>query len=216
MADFEPEVYYDAVGRGPVVVVEVLAGLDVVLVAVGPVQVDLLAVVGDGVPLIAPVPPPGDEVSVLVVAAEEGVQAVVDVGLDGLAAAPRPRGGLGCQVLLAHGGTMKAVVQLAVGVDLVSAEGGHHVLTGFFQVVGGLGLPGKLAAVQLPRYAHGQPLADELLDGVPLVVHDAVDAEVQVGAVELEQLAQQPLELQDVSFSSDEFASHIVISPMPP
>ena len=86
VGSFQPEVHRYAVRGLPVVVVEVLGGLDVVLVAVGPVEIDLLAVVGDGVPLIAAVAALRDEVAVLVVAAEKGVEVVVDVGLDGLTA----------------------------------------------------------------------------------------------------------------------------------
>ena len=114
----EPEVYRDAVGGLPVVVVEVLSGLDVVLVAVGPVQVDLLAVVGDGVPLAAPVAPLGDKVSVLVVPAEESVQVVIDVGLDGAVAAPSRGDGraLGFQVGLANVAVRESD-KVAVGVD---------------------------------------------------------------------------------------------------
>ena len=62
----------------------------------------------------------------------------------------------------------------------------------------------------------GRVLADEPLDGVPLVVHDAVDAEVQVCAVELEQLAQQVLEFPKVSFAGDGLACHGVIPPSRP
>src|SRR5699024_7372370 len=49
----------------------------VVLVLVGPVQLDLLAVVGDGVGAVA-VAALGGEVAVVVVAAEEGDQRVID------------------------------------------------------------------------------------------------------------------------------------------
>ncbi len=48
---------------------------------------------------------------------------------------------------------------------------------------------------RLLRNSQGQVLRDEALDFVPFVVHDAADAEVQVGRVELEQLSQQLLEL---------------------
>ena len=50
------------------------------------------------------------------------------------------------------------------------------------------GLLGHCAGVQFSRYGFRQVLHDELLDYFPLVIHDAVDAEVQVGAVELKQL----------------------------
>ena len=49
----EAETDRHSVERLPVVVAEVFVGLDVVLVAVGPVEIDLLAVVGDGVTLVA-------------------------------------------------------------------------------------------------------------------------------------------------------------------
>ena len=62
------------------VVEEMLSRLDVVLVSVGPVQVDLLAVVRDGILLAPGVAPPGEEVSTIVVAAEEGEEVVEDRG----------------------------------------------------------------------------------------------------------------------------------------
>jgi hypothetical protein len=64
-----------------------LGGLDVVLVVVGPVEIDLLAVVGDGVLLPLGVPAFGDEIAVLVVMAEKGIQVVEDACLNGFAAA---------------------------------------------------------------------------------------------------------------------------------
>ena len=68
---------------GPVgVVPEVLRGLHVVLVAIRPVEVDFLAVVGDDVRVLPGLPSLRDEVAVLVVAAEEGVEVVVDVPAD--------------------------------------------------------------------------------------------------------------------------------------
>ena len=95
---FQPELYQNAVGSGPVVVVEVFGGLDVLLIAVSPVKIDLLSVVGNRVPLIAGVSSPRDEVAVLVVSAEEGVQVIVDVDLDGLPATSRLRSFLGFQI----------------------------------------------------------------------------------------------------------------------
>lgn len=43
--------------------------------------------------------------------------------------------------------------------------------------------------IQLVGDGLGQVGRDEILDHVPLVVHNAVDAEVQVRTVELEELA---------------------------
>ena len=62
------------------VVAQVLAGLDVVLVRVGPVELDLLALVGDGVDARL-VDALGEEVALGVVAAEEAEQMVVDLVL---------------------------------------------------------------------------------------------------------------------------------------
>jgi len=65
-------VHRHAVGGLPGVVGEVLGGLDIILVVVGPVEVDLLAVIRDGIALLLGVAPPGDEIAVLLIAAEEG------------------------------------------------------------------------------------------------------------------------------------------------
>src|SRR5690606_35960469 len=67
-------------GRLVAVVGEVLAALHVVLVVVGPVEHHLLAVIGNGVALVLGIAPLGDEVALLVVAAKEGEQVVVDGG----------------------------------------------------------------------------------------------------------------------------------------
>jgi hypothetical protein len=74
-------VHGHAAGGLPGVIGEVLGGLDVVLFVVGPVERDLLAVVGDGVAFLFGVAPLGDEVAVLPVAAEEGIEVIVDGGL---------------------------------------------------------------------------------------------------------------------------------------
>src|SRR5919197_1331001 len=60
------------------IVAQVLAGLDVVLVAVGPVELDLLALIGNGIDarLIDAL---GEEVALRVISAEEAEQMVVDL-----------------------------------------------------------------------------------------------------------------------------------------
>ena len=75
---------------------EVLGSLDIVLIVVGPVKIDFLAVVGDGVLLTLGVAALRDEVAVLVVANEEGIQVIEDRGFESLAAATT--GGLALQV----------------------------------------------------------------------------------------------------------------------
>ena len=88
---FQPESHQNAVGSGPVVVVEVLGDLDVVLIAVCPVEIDFLPVIGNRVPLIARVSSPRDEVTFLEIPTEEGEQVIENVGLDGLPATSRLR-----------------------------------------------------------------------------------------------------------------------------
>ena len=192
----QPEVDGDAVGRVPVVVAEVRLGLDVVLVAVGPVQVDLFAVVGDGVALVAPVAALGDEIAVLVVAAEEGVQVVVD-GRLGRVSAVRARGGGPCfQVALKYRpGRIRIRPQLTIRADGVVTPVFQNAASQLLNAVGSLVLLGQRPGAQCGVDGGGQLLGDEPLHDVALVVHDAVDAEIEVGAVELEQLAQQVLEL---------------------
>ncbi|MDZ7816699.1 MAG: hypothetical protein U5N86_12135 [Planctomycetota bacterium] len=90
------EVDRSSSGVLPGIIVEMLGGLDVVLVVVGPMEIDFFAVVGDGVFLALGIAALRDEVAVLVVAAEEGVQVVEDGGFKRLAAATT--GGLVLQV----------------------------------------------------------------------------------------------------------------------
>ena len=61
------------------VVAQVLAGLDVVLVRVGPMELDLLAFIGDRVHA-GLVDALAEEVPLGVVAPEEGIQVIVDLG----------------------------------------------------------------------------------------------------------------------------------------
>ncbi|HOE17287.1 MAG TPA: hypothetical protein PLX02_12555 [Syntrophorhabdaceae bacterium] len=51
----------------------------------------------------------------------------------------------------------------------------------------------QVSLLQGFRYGPGQVFRYEALDDVPFVIHDAVDAEVQIGAVKLEKLAKQLL-----------------------
>jgi hypothetical protein len=67
-------------------------------------------------------------------------------------------------------------------------------LFGLFQRLSRLRLLGQCALFQLSLDSLGQVLGNEALNDLPLVVHDAVDAKVQVGAVELEELTQKRLE----------------------
>ncbi len=84
------------------VVGEVLAGLHVVLIGVRPVEVDLFAVVWDGVLL-----PPGvallrEKIAVVVVAREERVDVVEDLGLQVFEIHGPAGFGLRFQILPAH------------------------------------------------------------------------------------------------------------------
>ncbi len=124
------------------VVAEAFAGLDVVLVRVGPVELDLLALVGDGVDA-GLVDALAEEVALRVVAAKETVEMVVDLGFQ------RP---------------------------------GVHVQ---FGLVGGVVLGEGLL------HLRQQVLVQELRHLRVPCMQDAVDAEVQLRLVELEQLLEQ-------------------------
>ena len=65
----------------------------------------------------------------------------------------------------------------------------------------GCPLPSPIAPappVQFLRDDGGRPLPNTMLDGIPLVGHYPVDAEVQVGAIKLEQIPEQVLKLGQV------------------
>jgi hypothetical protein len=120
---------------------------------------------------------------------------VEDARFEGFAAATTGRLRLQAQILPADLCVMEPLGQVAVSIEGVVAQRLLDLLGDFFQFPGSLRLVGQRAAIQLFGDGLRQIKRDEPFDHVPLVVHDAVDAEVQVGAVELEQLAQEPLEL---------------------
>ena len=159
------------------VVAQVLAGLDVVLVLVGPVERDLLALVGDGVDARL-VDALGEEVALGVVAAEEAEQVVVDLAL---------------QRAHVHGVALEPGAQvLDLGRRLgVHAQRPRCLLDGLGQLLLDLGLVGGLVLAERRLHLRQQVLVEELRHLGALGVHDAVEAEVQVGLVELEQLLQQ-------------------------
>ena len=191
----QTEMHFHAVGGFPVVVKEMLGGFDIVLVAVGPVQKDFLPVVGDGVGIAAAgVAALGDKVAVPVVAAEKGVEVVVDFGFYGGAAAAAGGVGLGGQVVLAGAGIMKLGVQLSRCVDGIFRQSFMHPAGGGLQPLLGLGLPHQRPAIQGRVNVRRQLIGNKVVHHRPLVVHNAVDAKVQFGAVELEQFPQQGLE----------------------
>lgn len=96
--------------------VHVKERLDIILVAVGPMKVDFLAVIGNGIPLGFGVAAPGDEVAVLVIAAEKSVEMVENGDFDRLTALFDATGCLltRVQILLADRSTVVIFVQIAL------------------------------------------------------------------------------------------------------
>ena len=84
---------------------------------------------------------------------------------------------------------MRYLFQIPVGIDRGIAQGFRNLLTDFLQLLCIAGLLGQGAAVQCLGNGRGQIFDGKPLDPIPLVIHHAAEAEVQVGAVELEQLA---------------------------
>ena len=112
-------------------------------------EINLLTVVWNGIALIASVATLGDEIAVLVVAAEEGVEVVVDVGFDGGAAAAAVGGlGLGLQVALTERGIL-VDGQSTVRVNNVCPQRCFYFLSRPFQCSIGLGVLGQGATIQL-------------------------------------------------------------------
>src|SRR5690606_42136734 len=70
----------------PCIICEILTCFDVILVVVGPVKIDFLTIVGNGVAFLFGVTALGNEVAVLPVAAEKGIKMVVDSRLQCFAA----------------------------------------------------------------------------------------------------------------------------------
>ena len=163
------------------VVAQVLAGLDVVLVLVGPVELDLLAFVGDGVDARL-VDALGEEVAFGVVAAEEAERG-----------GRRLRSpGRSCPRHSSRACARNSLTFWATSRDRHPApEPASMALASSFS---SSALSAVLYMAELPGYLWQQILVEELRHFGALGVHDAVETEVQVGLVELEQLLQQGLQ----------------------
>ena len=182
--DLEPDAPRTAAGvDGEDIGGVVLRRLDVVLVGVRPVELHFLAVVGEevGGPATARIAALRDEVAVAVVAGEEVGEVVVDVGL-------------GVRVLLHLG---EPPVQLddrgrsgRIGIEAQLPGCLARVFDLLLQ-------PGPFRGggqVELRLHLRQQVPVEERRDLGRLQVHDAVQAEVQIAAVETEHLAQQRLQ----------------------
>ncbi len=141
-----------------------LRRLHVVLFAVGPVEVDLLAVVGDDVGMFPGVAPLRDEVAVLVIPPEERVEVVVDVPTD-VGGGFRVAGTLAPEgVLLAERGLL-VLHELSARGDGLRPEELDHLVASLLELARSL------------RFRGDRPLSHGLLDRagevlVDVPVHD--------------------------------------------
>jgi len=139
------------------------------------VERDLLALVGNRIDT-RPVDALGQEVTLGVVAAEETEQMIVDFAL---------------QCPQVHGVTLHPLAQV---LDLGRLRGVHarglDARDHFGQFLFDLSLVGSLVLAEGRLYLRQQVPIQELRDLGALGVHDAVEAEVQVGLVELKQFLQ--------------------------
>jgi len=114
---------------------------------------------------------------------------VVDGGFQGFAALRISGFFAGFQVFPSYLRVVKLFGQVALSVQGILPQRFQYPLPDFFQRLSGLDLLGQRFPLQFCLNFFRQALIDEPLDDPPLVVHDAVDAEVQVGQVELEEIA---------------------------
>ncbi|MCX8073733.1 MAG: hypothetical protein N3C12_14995 [Candidatus Binatia bacterium] len=82
---------------------------------------------------------------------------------------------------------MKLVRQVAFGVNVVLAQGFQYVLAGFVQRSLCFWLFGRCALLQLLPNRLAKLLIQPLLNDALVVVHEAVDAKIQVGQIKLEE-----------------------------
>ena len=166
-------------------IVQVFAALDVVLVFVGPVQVHLAPVVGHAVGrgaavVFAGVVALAQKVAVVVIAFKKAVQVVVNLGF-GVAAFQRQFvGGAGL-----HDRWRRFGVCCAKAFGLFDGLG--HFQLGMLHAACAFGPKSGFNFFE-------QILVQKLGDLLAFGVHDFVEAKVQLGFVELEQLFQQGFE----------------------
>ena len=90
--------------------------------------------------------------------------------------------------------------EVPVRIESVRSQTFEHARRSGLKGFGRRRLVADSAALQFAFDCVPQRLVDEARDGVALVVQDPVDTEIEIGTVELEQFAQQPLELLKRAF----------------
>src|SRR5258708_14022908 len=172
------------------IVGEVLAGLDVILVGVGPVEMNLLAVVGNRVFVALRIATQRHKIARVVVTAEKGEEVIENLGfLLGIRSCCC-RTVAQSKILLAEFTAVILRSKVAFYVQRLVAEGFLDLGLDFFELLCKTGFLRERARLQLFFYASEQVLFDELLNDRPLLVHDSLNAEIQFVAVGLKQLLQ--------------------------
>ena len=157
------------------VVAQVLVRLDVVLVLVGPMERDLLALVGDGVDAWL-VDALGEKVTLGVVAAEETEQVIVDLAF---------------QRIDVHRVCRQPDAQVFDLLRRLRIDAKPlRLLNGLVQILFDFRLVGAPVERKGVLHLRQQVLIEELRHLGALGMHHAVETEVQVGLIELKQLHQ--------------------------
>ena len=81
---------------------------------------------------------------------------------------------------------MVGIGQVAVAIKGIPVQCLFDLTSNIGQLSCGLRLFNQFAMIQLLGHKLGQVRRNEFLEDVSLVVHDAIDAKIQVGAIELE------------------------------
>src|SRR5687767_8318497 len=122
-----------AVGGGESVIGKVLGRFDVVLIVVGPIKINFLTVVGNGITLSLGVATLGDKVTILIVAAEKGIKVVVNGGFEGVPPTRACRFCLCVKILFTEWRTMISRGQISLGVDGISTHSLFDLCGNLFQ-----------------------------------------------------------------------------------
>ena len=163
------------------VILEVLAGLDVVLILICPVELDFLALVGDRVHAFL-IPALGNEIAVLIIPVEEGIERGINIRLQ------RCKIGSFCELLLKL--QILLLLLCSVGEGIYGHPHFRHAILNLLHFGTDFFLAALREGGKSLLHHLRQALCQKLLDLRLTEIHHPINTKIEVGFVELKDFLQ--------------------------
>ncbi|MGI6240491.1 MAG: hypothetical protein ACOYJW_00955 [Candidatus Omnitrophota bacterium] len=156
-------------------------------------EINFFSVVGNGIFVALGIPTKRHEIAVVVIPAEESIEMVEYFRFQFLAGSGRRGPFAKFEILLSFWRRVILFGKIAFRIERFLAEIFFDLRGHFSQLLGKPGFLGQSPACKLLGHAVEQILLDKFLDDIALLIHDPINSEIKLSAVELKQFSQKDL-----------------------